>query len=75
MPAKGYRKQFCPKGHDTFVVGRDKNGYCKQCNIEGARTQYKNNPGKAKEYFKNWRIINIKKVLENIYNWRKKKSR
>jgi hypothetical protein len=31
MP-KGKRvKQFCPKGHDTFVVGRDRQSHCNAC--------------------------------------------
>jgi hypothetical protein len=25
------RKQFCPKGHDTFIVYRDQSGRCNQC--------------------------------------------
>jgi hypothetical protein len=34
--AKGYvpwnkGTQFCPKGHDTFVVGRNKNNQCNEC--------------------------------------------
>lgn len=24
-------KQFCPHGHDTFVVGRDYTGWCGEC--------------------------------------------
>lgn len=24
-------KQFCPRGHDTFVVGRTKNSTCRTC--------------------------------------------
>lgn len=34
----GYRKQFCPKGHDTFIVGRDKHRMCKECdNVRSRR--------------------------------------
>lgn len=29
--AKYNKKQFCPKGHDTFICGRDKSYHCKQC--------------------------------------------
>jgi hypothetical protein len=32
MPAKGYKKQFCKNGHDTFVCGRYEDGGCKECN-------------------------------------------
>ena len=28
---KGERKQFCPHGHDTFVVGRGRKGQCNGC--------------------------------------------
>jgi len=31
---KGQLKQFCSRGHDTFAVGKDRNGYCKQCKKE-----------------------------------------
>jgi hypothetical protein len=28
----GHKIQFCPKGHDTFICGREKSGGgCKQC--------------------------------------------
>ncbi len=29
MPAP--KKQFCPRGHDTFIVGRRKSGMCAEC--------------------------------------------
>jgi hypothetical protein len=28
------RRQFCPKGHDTFVVGRDSSYRCKRCKLD-----------------------------------------
>jgi hypothetical protein len=28
---KTHKKQFCSKGHDTFIVGRNKYGQCKKC--------------------------------------------
>lgn len=28
------RKQFCPKGHDTFITGRQKSGCCEVCHQE-----------------------------------------
>ncbi len=31
------RRQFCPRGHDTFVVGRDSSYRCLQCKREAAR--------------------------------------
>lgn len=34
QPRLNRRKQFCPKGHDTFVTGRDKSGKCTVCRKE-----------------------------------------
>jgi len=34
MPSKGYRKQYCPKSHDTFKVGRTIRGRCRKCTNE-----------------------------------------
>ena len=34
MPKKGERKQFCPKGHDTFICGRGGKSSCKDCKKE-----------------------------------------
>ena len=31
------RKQFCPKEHDTYIVGREKNGSCSECRRERCR--------------------------------------
>lgn len=31
MPVKGSHKQFCIRGHDTFLIGRDGGGNCKGC--------------------------------------------
>ncbi len=32
MSTLGYRKQYCPKGHDTFLIGRNTHhGRCKKC--------------------------------------------
>jgi hypothetical protein len=30
------RRQFCPRGHDTFVVGRDSSYRCKACKRESS---------------------------------------
>lgn len=34
IKAAGPKKQFCSKGHDTFITGRDKKGACKECKKE-----------------------------------------
>ena len=36
----GSRVQFCPKGHDTFICGRNKQWLCKQCDRENS-AQYR----------------------------------
>lgn len=37
MATKGSKKQFCLRGHDTFVYGRTKQGACKECRREDDR--------------------------------------
>ena len=69
-------KQFCPRGHDTFVVGRDKSmGRCLECvriyhielrkknpekAIELNRKSYKKNKDKVNRRAKRWRKANAK---------------
>jgi hypothetical protein len=52
---KKRRVQFCPKGHDTFVVGRHKSNSCKACTA----LQVKATP---KEY---WRLRQARRRLED----------
>jgi Recombination endonuclease VII len=49
MPILGERKQFCPQGHDTFVVGRLSNRACRQCTEDRTTIWRKNNPTKLQE--------------------------
>lgn len=37
------RKQFCPRGHDTFVVGRYLDGQCTECSKRSARSKLPKN--------------------------------
>jgi hypothetical protein len=46
-------KQFCPKGHDTLIVGRTKNHTCYQCRS----VSNKNSPHR-KEL--NWKCLGLK---------------
>ena len=39
MSTLGWRKQFCPQNHDTFIVGRSKRGTCNEC-LKIARKEY-----------------------------------
>ena len=32
--------QFCPHGHDTLLVGRDGNGWCRQCGRNAANSEH-----------------------------------
>ncbi len=34
MPSIYKPVQFCPKGHDTFISGKFKNGLCKLCSVD-----------------------------------------
>lgn len=34
------KKQFCPRGHDTFVIGRGSQGYCLQCERDARKRRY-----------------------------------
>ena len=45
----GWRKRFCMKGHDTFMVGRVANGGCKICRQEAHMRWRKKNPEKMRE--------------------------
>lgn len=49
---RGTKKQFCPKGHDTFICGRDKRRTCNQCVREKNRRNYKPHPRKSKLFCK-----------------------
>lgn len=50
----GYRKQFCPNKHDTFVVGRYKNNMCIQCTKDRRSREYQDNPEFYKSYQKDY---------------------
>jgi hypothetical protein len=36
----GPRVQFCPRGHDTFIVGRGPQGRCYQCDRDRRKIRY-----------------------------------
>jgi hypothetical protein len=46
------RRQFCPRGHDTFVVGRDSSYRCLVCKREAG--QAARNARKAEEDEARW---------------------
>lgn len=58
--------QFCPKGHNTLIVGRFKDGRCKTCLFEYHRLWESRN----KELVKSYRTKRkrSKKLYDKIYN-------
>ena len=61
---KGEKRQFCPQGHDTFIVGRVTapnglpQGRCKTCQNSAAAKNYNKNWQKWAPTRKAWRIRN-----------------
>jgi len=54
MPVKGFRKQFCKRGHNTFVTGRyddggRKTGGCIECGREMAKKRWNELPLEEKK--------------------------
>jgi hypothetical protein len=47
-----HKKQFCPKGHDTFVCGRNKKNQCIECKKHPAPVSFLANPICAKGHDK-----------------------
>lgn len=45
------KKQFCPQGHDTFLMGREERGYCSECKRVNNRT-YKRGEKPPKQFCK-----------------------
>lgn len=42
MPRLGQRTKFCSRGHDKDIVGRNKQGECKQCRNDTYNVRYNN---------------------------------
>jgi hypothetical protein len=63
-------KQFCPRGHDTFICGRGKTGYCKMCHNANTRRWARNNIERCRKNAKRWRTANLEKCKENDRKWR-----
>ena len=60
---KGFKKQFCPRGHDTFIIGRYANKKCVICEQE-----YRKLP-QVIEYQQNFRIEHKDENTEYQRNW------
>jgi hypothetical protein len=51
--------QFCPHGHDTFVIGRLENWYCRGCNNERSKKFRRQHKSRSKEnLWKYYGIVN-----------------
>ena len=57
------KKQFCPKGHDTFICGRTDNNCCRQCNRDSTRIWINLHKEQHKIVNANW-----KKENRDAYN-------
>ena len=70
------KKQFCKHGHDTFIVGRDKSGTCKECAKisirKYSRKSYKENTEKEKEAVRKWQNANLEKCKAYDRKYQKK---
>jgi hypothetical protein len=62
IPHKRQPTQFCPKGHDKNVAGRDHDGRCMVCRDADSRAHYLKNKERRKEQTKAWRKKNPEKV-------------
>jgi hypothetical protein len=57
-------KQFCPKGHDTFIVGRTKQRKCKVCIALYLKKYRKMNPEKVRAIGRKYEIANRDKIAD-----------
>lgn len=73
MAPTKYNKQFCPKGHDTFVVGRTKSRTCSECQNSATLKWYKNNFEHSRVYNKKWYADNYEKarIPKRNHSWKK----
>jgi len=48
-----HKRQFCPKGHDTFSIGRIGGG-CIECRREASRRRTREHPELTRAAVKRW---------------------
>lgn len=66
-----HKKQFCPKGHDTFIVGREKRGTCKEC-VRKYKEKYRlEHLEEIAEYLALYYIEHKDELSDNMKQWRK----
>jgi hypothetical protein len=65
------KRQYCPKGHDTFAVGRDSSYRCLKCKREAG--QAARDVRRAEEDAAQWaRQVEINKELRRQHKERKR---
>lgn len=64
------KKQYCPKGHDTFIVGRRKNGSCKQCSRDIHKRWTESNLDKSRAIKRRWYRANLERANAASKRWR-----
>jgi hypothetical protein len=58
-------KQFCPVGHDTFIVGRTRDHRCKPCYLVRQTKYRKANPEKIRAIGHKYEIANKDKIADS----------
>lgn len=66
------RQQFCPAGHDTLKIGRDKKGYCKKCSKSNTKKWRQKNVLKERLRRKTWNQNHRDTVNSKTKAWREK---
>jgi hypothetical protein len=66
----GPRKQFCKRGHDTFVCGRV-DSHCRDCEKERQKIVRKKNEEAIAEWHRIWYIDNKEKIRKQHEKYRK----
>jgi len=65
-------KQFCVKGPDTFITGREpSNRACKKCALENFRKWRQKNLKRMRVRSRAWYSENTERALGNLKKWRK----
>jgi hypothetical protein len=65
------QKQFCPHGHDTFVVGRNTQGFCRACARENSAKWQREHPEKANKNSAKWQRAHPEQAREAHARWRR----
>lgn len=67
-------KQFCPKGHNTFLVGRTKRSTCNECQKNATTVWSKKDPVRQATYYKSWYKENYEqaRIPKRNYSWKRR---